>query len=133
MQPIPGRQHVGGKARLARHAVRIPKAAIVERKDFGTQTRCGCLVVLDARAQHALEAVAVKKEHSRVCAERSADVHVDVDWSGQGGVCGGGGEEGCSVRGIERIGGDEPGTERLVVGLVDAQIVRLNWSHARMR
>ena len=69
----------------------------------------------------------MEEEHGRVRAQRSTDVRVDVDvnWWGRGGVCGGGGrgEEGCSVRGVERIGEGEPGTERFVVGRVDAYVV----------
>ena len=79
--------------------------------------------MLDVLTQHARGTVAMQEEHGRVRAERSADVRVDVDWSGRGGVRGrgGGGDEGrCSVGGIVRISESEPGTECLVVGRVDA-------------
>ena len=85
------RQYVGGKAHLARHAGRVPKAAVVGRENVDTQTRCERLVVLDALTQHACGAVAMEEEHGRVRAERSAYVRVDVDWSGRGGIRGGGG------------------------------------------
>ena len=77
----------------------------------------------------------MEEVHGRVREERSADVRVEIDWCGRGGVRGGGGgEEGCSVGGIVRIGESEPGIECLVVGRVDTQIVCFEgWSHARMR
>ena len=72
--------------------------------------------MLHARGEQACAAVAVQEEDRRVRAQRGADELVR-------GGCGGASAEVGLVRGVERVREGEPGTERLVVGRLQADVV----------